>query len=68
MSLSLGSGLITCQRYPGDQRSDAQIYAEALDLAEQAEALGLDSAWVSEHHFANEVAPLTRDLAGNNGG
>jgi len=54
MSISLGFGLITCQRYPGDQRSDAQIYAEALDLAEQAETLGLDSVWVSEHHFVDD--------------
>jgi len=54
MSISLGFGLITCQRYPGDERTDPQIYAQALDLAEQAERLGLDSVWVSEHHFVDD--------------
>lgn len=54
MSISLGFGLITCQRYPGDNRTDIQIYAQALDLAEQAEQLGLDSVWVSEHHFVDD--------------
>ena len=54
MSIDLGFGLITCQRYPGDERSDAEIYAQAIDLAVQAEALGLDSVWVSEHHFVDD--------------
>jgi alkanesulfonate monooxygenase SsuD/methylene tetrahydromethanopterin reductase-like flavin-dependent oxidoreductase (luciferase family) len=54
MSISLGFGLITCQRYPGDDRSDVELYAQALDLAEQAERLGLDSVWVSEHHFVDD--------------
>ena len=54
MSISLGFGLITCQRYPGDSRTDTQIYAQALELAERAERLGLDSVWVSEHHFVDD--------------
>ena len=54
MSISLGFGLITCQRYPGDDRSDAELYAQALDVAVQAEQLGLDSVWVSEHHFVDD--------------
>jgi alkanesulfonate monooxygenase SsuD/methylene tetrahydromethanopterin reductase-like flavin-dependent oxidoreductase (luciferase family) len=54
VSISLGFGLITCQRYPGDKRSDAALYAQALDLAVQAEQLGLDSVWVSEHHFVDD--------------
>jgi alkanesulfonate monooxygenase SsuD/methylene tetrahydromethanopterin reductase-like flavin-dependent oxidoreductase (luciferase family) len=62
MSISVGFGLITCQRYPGDPRSAAQIYDQALQLAEEAEACGLDSVWVSEH-FAHEVAPLVRKTA-----
>jgi alkanesulfonate monooxygenase SsuD/methylene tetrahydromethanopterin reductase-like flavin-dependent oxidoreductase (luciferase family) len=54
MSISLGFGLITCQRYPGDDRTDAELYAQALDLAAKAEQLGLDSVWVSEHHFVDD--------------
>jgi len=54
VTISLGFGLITCQRYPGDPRSDTEIYAQALELAEQAEQLGLDSVWVSEHHFVDD--------------
>ena len=54
MSISLGFGLITCQRYPGDERTDREIYAQALDLAELAEREGFDSVWVSEHHFVDD--------------
>ncbi len=54
MSILLGFGLITCQRYPGDDATDAEIYGRALALAEQADALGLDSVWVSEHHFVDD--------------
>ncbi len=50
--MRLGFGLITCQRFPGDTRSDEELYADALDLAVFAEELGFDSVWVSEHHFA----------------
>ena len=52
--IELGFGLITCQRYPADDRTDVQLYAQALDLAEQSEQLGLDSVWVSEHHFVDD--------------
>src|SRR5260221_12462727 len=54
MSISLGFGFITCQRYPGDDRSDGELYAQALALAVQAERLGLESVWVSEHHFVDD--------------
>jgi alkanesulfonate monooxygenase SsuD/methylene tetrahydromethanopterin reductase-like flavin-dependent oxidoreductase (luciferase family) len=53
--MKLGFGLITCQRYPGDPRSDAELYAEALDLAVLAEHVGFDSVWVSEHHFVDDA-------------
>mgnify|MGYP005849005045 CR=1 FL=1 len=52
--MEFGFGLITCQRYPGDPRSDRDLYAEALALAEEAERLGFDSVWVSEHHFVDD--------------
>jgi alkanesulfonate monooxygenase SsuD/methylene tetrahydromethanopterin reductase-like flavin-dependent oxidoreductase (luciferase family) len=54
VSLSLGLGLLTCQHYPGDDRTDVQLYAEAVELAVAAEELGLDSVWVSEHHFVDD--------------
>jgi alkanesulfonate monooxygenase SsuD/methylene tetrahydromethanopterin reductase-like flavin-dependent oxidoreductase (luciferase family) len=54
MSFELGFGLLTCQRFPGDPRSDEELYAEALDLAAEAERLGFDSVWVSEHHFVDD--------------
>ena len=54
MTISMGVGLITCQRYPGDSRDDTQLYAEALQLAARADSLGLDSVWVSEHHFVDD--------------
>src|SRR5437867_5400853 len=53
--MKLGLGLITCQRYPGEIRSDEEIYADALDLAVFAEELGFDSVWVSEHHFVDDA-------------
>ena len=52
--MELGFGLITCERYPGDPRSDAQIYEDAISLAVDAERFGFDSVWVSEHHFVDD--------------
>src|SRR5262245_36733659 len=52
--MKLGFGLITCQRYPGDPRNDADLYREALELCVEAERLGLDSVWLSEHHFVDD--------------
>lgn len=49
--MKLGYGLITCQRYPGDPRTPADLYREALELARLCESAGLDSVWTSEHHF-----------------
>ena len=34
MTVRFGYGLITCQCYPGDARSDVDLHAEALGAAE----------------------------------
>jgi alkanesulfonate monooxygenase SsuD/methylene tetrahydromethanopterin reductase-like flavin-dependent oxidoreductase (luciferase family) len=54
VSVAFGFGLITCQRFPGDGRSDVELYADAIDLAAEAERLGFDSVWTSEHHFVDD--------------
>jgi alkanesulfonate monooxygenase SsuD/methylene tetrahydromethanopterin reductase-like flavin-dependent oxidoreductase (luciferase family) len=49
--MRVGFGSLTCQRGPGDARSDGERYREALALGSEAERLGFDSVWLSEHHF-----------------
>jgi probable F420-dependent oxidoreductase len=55
LHMEIGFGLVTCQRYPGDARSDVHLYREALELAEEAEGHGYDSIWLSEHHFLDDA-------------
>lgn len=52
--MQLGTGLFTCQKRPDDDRSTRELYDEMLDLAGAIDDAGLDSAWVSEHHFAED--------------
>ncbi|EJN57027.1 LLM class flavin-dependent oxidoreductase [Halogranum rubrum] len=52
--MKLGTGLFTCQRRPDDDRSMSAIYDEMLTLTRAIEDAGLDSAWVSEHHFLDD--------------
>ncbi|GIU99108.1 MAG: hypothetical protein KatS3mg014_0724 [Actinomycetota bacterium] len=52
--MRFGFGLITCERHPSDRRTSEEIFAHALALAEEAERLGFDSVWVSEHHFIDD--------------
>lgn len=49
-----GFGMVTAQRDPRDPRTDADLYADVLDLCVHAEELGFDSAWLSEHHFVDD--------------
>jgi len=50
--LRFGVGDFSGQRPPGSAATHAQLYAELLEQATLIEAAGLDSMWVSEHHFA----------------
>lgn len=52
--MQLGVGPFTCQRPPFDNRSMGRIYADMLELARTADRVGLDSIWVSEHHFVDD--------------
>lgn len=52
--MHLGTGLFTCQQRPGDDRPMAALYDEMVGLAVEAESAGLDSVWVSEHHFLED--------------
>lgn len=54
MTIRLGYGLITCQRHPDDHRGWPDLYDEAVELAVRADRAGLDSVWVSEHHFVDD--------------
>ncbi|MFN8185879.1 MAG: LLM class flavin-dependent oxidoreductase [Gaiellales bacterium] len=52
--MQVGLGSITCQQAPGDLRSDVERYRDAVALAVEAERLGFDSVWLSEHHFLDD--------------
>lgn len=52
--MQLGTGLFTCQQRPNDDRSTGEIYDEMLELGRAVDDAGLDSAWVSEHHFLDD--------------
>jgi alkanesulfonate monooxygenase SsuD/methylene tetrahydromethanopterin reductase-like flavin-dependent oxidoreductase (luciferase family) len=49
--VKFGFGSLTCQVGPGERRSSGELYREAIVLAQEAERLGFDSVWLSEHHF-----------------
>ena len=52
--MQLGTGLFTGQKRPNDGREMSELYDEMLTVTREIEAAGLDSAWVSEHHFAED--------------
>jgi probable F420-dependent oxidoreductase len=54
VALRIGIGLFTGQVPSGSDRSFAREYRETLELVRLAEALGFDSAWVSEHHGTSD--------------
>jgi probable F420-dependent oxidoreductase len=54
MAVRVGVGLFSGQIPPGSSRTFAQEYRETIELVRLAEALGFDSAWVSEHHGSSD--------------
>ena len=67
--MRFGVGDFSGQRPLGSPVTHRQLYAELLDQAEQIEEAGLDSMWVSEHHFAEDgympaVLPIVAGLLG----
>jgi probable F420-dependent oxidoreductase len=64
----VGVGLFTGQIPPGSERTFHREYRDIIDLVEEVEGAGLDSAWVSEHHFSADgylpsLAPMLAALA-----
>ncbi len=52
--MRFGVGDFSGQRPPGSTADHRQLYAELQEQAFLIEAGGLDSMWVSEHHFAED--------------
>lgn len=51
--MGLGFGLLTAQSRPGETTWD-RAYDETVRVAVDAERLGFDSVWTSEHHFVDD--------------
>ena len=70
--MRFGVGDFSLQLPPESTATHARLYAELLDQAELIEAAGLDSMWLSEHHFAADgyvpaVLPVSAALLARTG-
>jgi len=52
VTVRFGVGLFTGQIPPGSSRTFHEEYRDAVEMVRLVETSGLDSAWVSEHHFS----------------
>jgi probable F420-dependent oxidoreductase len=54
VAIRVGVGLFTGQIPQGSSRTFTREYRDTIELVRLAEALGFDSAWVSEHHGSSD--------------
>jgi probable F420-dependent oxidoreductase len=54
MAVKVGLGLFTGQVPPRSGRTFVEEYRQILELSREAEVLGFDSVWVSEHHGSSD--------------
>ena len=52
--MRFGIGMYSAQKPPGSRRSHRALYDDMLRQARLADAAGLDSFWIAEHHFAED--------------
>ena len=52
--MRFGIGMYSAQRPPDSPFAHPQLYADMIRQARLAEAAGLDSFWIAEHHFAED--------------
>lgn len=52
--MRFGIGMYSAQKPPGSRRSHRDLYEDMLRQARLADAAGLDSFWIAEHHFAED--------------
>ena len=52
--MRFGIGMYSTQRPPASDRLHSELYGDMLRQARIAEAVGLDSFWIAEHHFAED--------------
>src|SRR4029077_2033243 len=52
--MKFGLGMYSTQKPPDSPRAHRDLYDDMLRHARLAEAVGLDSFWIAEHHFAED--------------